>query len=723
MMYKILCLIFSILVFFNCTDNSSGVIDETEVIIAGVVKNKSEGTVISGVRVSLQSDGTSDSTDINGEYEFKFIKSKIDTTVEESLIYTYHDTILVKKPIDEWVNQYDTVYLASYHTVDCDLITEDTLFKKIEISYYSNNLLDTNIYIKELGYGKDNNAISGGLFLPALTTNDTFYFQINVFNSDSILSGQSEVHSYGGKFANIKISSFKSDNLKPKIDSISDIRISAFDTLVLSHNVSSTLSKTLTNFEWLIDTVPFTSSKISPLDTIILNDSVLQQFELNNSVDVVFKVTDSDGLIATDTFMLEIFKDAPIANAGIDTTVLLGSAADLHGSVKMDFGFVAKWEWSIGGGDFVETSTGDTTIDMSKYYDVIYCILKVTDNLNLVDYDTVLVYNGDWLNIDPKTSDTAVDAIALYNHKLYISCRDLNDHLTLYVYDKKNSPDIWIRMRSEDAFDSLSRITSMSSSDQYLYILNVNNDILTSEKIKIVQYFTTSWVMLDSIPFDFTGKSILGKPQIITNNNDSVFVAFTVEDSTGVNGFIYSYIDSQWNDVTNGVNLGDKYLDYNFTFWDSKLCVSSFNNKVLTVQVLDNNIWSIISDETFNTGHQEGTSLCSYKENDSTVLYLSYWDEKFKLSLAKYKNGSWSDYLTYPDYYNENGLHSDFKMYGELPTLTFNGSIALFQDGVWAAVPMDSIDVDYGYYEVDEGEFYFVYKDSKKSRPAVLIVY
>jgi|GEM_PF-1892417 len=79
----------------------------------------------------------------------------------------------------------------------------------------------------------------------------------------------------------------------------------------------------------------------------------------------------------------------PTAFAGADTAVALGALVNLRGTAVDSFGgTIAKWEWSIDGAPFVETSSGDTSFSRSGN-GAYPCILRATDNDGNIALDTV----------------------------------------------------------------------------------------------------------------------------------------------------------------------------------------------------------------------------------------------------------------------------------------------------------------------------------------------
>jgi hypothetical protein len=79
----------------------------------------------------------------------------------------------------------------------------------------------------------------------------------------------------------------------------------------------------------------------------------------------------------------------PSAFAGTDTAVALSALVQLRGPAVDSFGgAITKWEWSIDGAPFVETSSGDTSFSRPSH-GAYPCILRITDNDGNQAVDTV----------------------------------------------------------------------------------------------------------------------------------------------------------------------------------------------------------------------------------------------------------------------------------------------------------------------------------------------
>ena len=83
----------------------------------------------------------------------------------------------------------------------------------------------------------------------------------------------------------------------------------------------------------------------------------------------------------------------PYIDAGKDTAVSINDTIRLHPFACDSFGgIVNKWEWSINGGGFIQTSKGNTAIiapaDSNPNYK---CVVRVTDNKGIAATDTIKI--------------------------------------------------------------------------------------------------------------------------------------------------------------------------------------------------------------------------------------------------------------------------------------------------------------------------------------------
>ena len=152
-----------------------------------------------------------------------------------------------------------------------------------------------------------------------------------------------------------------------------DTTVSINDTVRL-HGSATDRFGYITSWAWDIGNTGTFITK-SRGDTIIVAPS-----SENLNYLCVLRVTDDDGNVAKDTVKIIVLQDAPVANAGQDTTVSVNDTIRLHGSATQQFGSIVKWEWKIGSGSWTATHGPDTTVIMPAAEQTVICSLAVTDD-------------------------------------------------------------------------------------------------------------------------------------------------------------------------------------------------------------------------------------------------------------------------------------------------------------------------------------------------------
>ncbi|MBN2188240.1 MAG: hypothetical protein JW699_02205 [Chitinispirillaceae bacterium] len=107
----------------------------------------------------------------------------------------------------------------------------------------------------------------------------------------------------------------------------------------------------------------------------------------------IVKATDNAGTVWCDTFGLQVIQDAPVPNAGQDTTVSINDTVRLHSFATQWFGTIVEWAWDIGNtGTFITTSGSDTAIVISASEEMNYlCVVRVRDDDGNEAKDTVKI--------------------------------------------------------------------------------------------------------------------------------------------------------------------------------------------------------------------------------------------------------------------------------------------------------------------------------------------
>lgn len=105
-----------------------------------------------------------------------------------------------------------------------------------------------------------------------------------------------------------------------------------------------------------------------------------------------FRVKDNDGAYGYDSLQITITNTVPIppvANAGNDTTVKINETINLHGTGTDADGYITEYAWQIGNSGWIITAGGDTSFAAPSSEQMLVCILRVKDNDNEVDFDSV----------------------------------------------------------------------------------------------------------------------------------------------------------------------------------------------------------------------------------------------------------------------------------------------------------------------------------------------
>ncbi len=127
-------------------------------------------------------------------------------------------------------------------------------------------------------------------------------------------------------------------------------------------------------------------------NSALANVKASHRYSVAGKYTVAIRGRDNGGGSVKDSLHVTVLMDAPVANAGVDTTVLTGSPFTLHAKGNDLYGSIVKREWQIGtGADFIAVGSVDTTITAPPTPSFINCILRLTDDDGVVGLDTLVV--------------------------------------------------------------------------------------------------------------------------------------------------------------------------------------------------------------------------------------------------------------------------------------------------------------------------------------------
>jgi hypothetical protein len=268
-------------------------------------------TPISGVVVTLAHNGVSDTTDASGRYVLSKATSEAsEGVVLDTLRYSKNGQALARVSVLQWIDTLPDVEVIQ-RDISGILTDSNTVITRVESVVLGDGIDSAFPVVTEFYFNPLTRNYSGFVYFPPAATLKNYSVQINIYGTDDLLIGRSQIVPFNSFAGNITVPAFGASNARP------------------------------------------------------------------------------------------------VAKAGIDTAVALGTAIELHGAAVDSFGgAITKWEWSIGGGSFVETSSGDTTF--SRGTNGAYpCILRVTDNDGNQALDTVVVasvsHGTEWVS---RTSGT-----------------------------------------------------------------------------------------------------------------------------------------------------------------------------------------------------------------------------------------------------------------------------------------------------------------------------
>lgn len=173
----------------------------------------------------------------------------------------------------------------------------------------------------------------------------------------------------------------------PIPDAGNDTTVSINDTVRLHGSAKDSLGQ-IVKMEWgLAGTGAFA--------TTATGDTAFVAPDTPAVVRYVLRVEDNDGNVLTDTVVVNVIQDPPIANAGPDTTVSINDTLVVYGSGTDVYGHIVKYRFDVGGDGTYEDSSTSSGVgrfmgpaDTGSYK----VVLQVQDDDGNTANDTMLLH-------------------------------------------------------------------------------------------------------------------------------------------------------------------------------------------------------------------------------------------------------------------------------------------------------------------------------------------
>lgn len=218
---------------------------------------------------------------------------------------------------------------------------------------------------------------------------------------------------------------------KPEVQAAADTSVGVNDSVYLyareavdETNIVEFAWKLGNDGEWIIT---------SAADTIIFAPQTAQEYPCS------LKITDDDGNIAVDGMAITVERRAPVLELRPDTIVGINDEISLYAIMADDETGIVTYEWKIGDGEWIVTSSDDTTIIAPATARTLNCSLRVTDNDGNIAADGINVTVESF----PPTVELGDDTIAIVTNSIHLFA-DAEDETRIALYEWKfGTAGIW----------------------------------------------------------------------------------------------------------------------------------------------------------------------------------------------------------------------------------------------------------------------------------------
>ena len=207
-----------------------------------------------------------------------------------------------------------------------------------------------------------------------------------------------------------------------------DTTISIYDSIPFSATAIDN-DGSVTKYEWDFNgdgTYEFTNKS---------NASAGFKYNVVGVFKAILRVTDNDSKTTIDTANISVVLDVPVANAGVDTTVVINSIVNLKGAATQLFGTIVMYKWDFNGDGIYEDSSVLPTITHKYTHATVYNarLMVRDDDGNTATDDKIITVTNSAPTITAIRADTTIsinDSIVMT-----VTAIDVDGTVSEYAWD------------------------------------------------------------------------------------------------------------------------------------------------------------------------------------------------------------------------------------------------------------------------------------------------
>ncbi|MBF0431153.1 MAG: hypothetical protein HQK83_07750 [Fibrobacteria bacterium] len=373
----------------------------------------------------------------------------------------------------------------------------------------------------------------------------------------------------------------------PTVQVMKDTVVSIHDTITITATGIDDNGTVVLYYWALNEGEAIDTTKAGQINTVFSDSGVYQ---------ILVKVRDDDSIFSLEnSVIITVYKDAPIVDAGRDTSVRINSEITFFGSVEQNFGTIDMYKWDFNGDGLYDDSsaTYDSIVHRYSHADLYRTVFYVRDDDGNESVDSIFV--NVW-NSAPVINAIIVDTVVNVFDTLtfMVSASDSDGVVEKYFWDFDGNGG-WDSIGN----DSIVKC-NYDVAGTYMVILSVRDDDNMASYDSVVIYVNLGMPIL------------FPEPDTIVSKNDTVTVLVSAVDSND-NGSIKKYV---WDLGTDGWDDSTDLPEHDFSLVEGGLL------PVVWGAIDDDNN---ISMDTFSIRFNRPPILeVTYPLNDDTIRWFEY---------------------------------------------------------------------------------------------------